>query len=903
MFLPTASYLADRRSSDLTLLHQLPAPSLLQLPAPIDWLRDCAGFPLAMSLAIDVYHKGCFVPNPFYYGNPDIESVTGVEVSNMEFKEFMTYLRSLIRNKCRDVYYCLQNRALVDGLRELRDEDDYVRFMDAGFSNDCKINIYIDDYHEPVLEWIDEEKADEGDIDSETCDDDVDSVMSDDVSLDLEADEEDIQWPKSVDPFLSNKNLIPDEVVEEDEVVSKVHKIPIHDPDQKWDTMKPVLGMRFSDRNELKHMLTNYAVVNGYALWYEMNESSRLLVRCSKTEVGKPSCPFRLWATPMSMEDSFQIKSLVDDHNCCRQQNLGALVTYKWIGKMLLNDILERPRFSYRKMKEEVRKRFGLKVSVGQCRNAKYFGQDEISGSLASHYEKLWSYGAELLRTNPGSSILIGTNQLPDQTTYFKRMYICLKGVKDGWIEGCRRVIGIDGCFLKGICRGELLSAVGRDANNQMYPLAWAVVAVENKETWKWFLDNLLEDIKMGDGTGLTIISDQHKGLVEAVKERAPSCEHRQCARHIFANFKKKGFTGVEHRRLFWRAAKATTEPSFSSYMREICAMSVEAYDHLIERDPNTWCRAFFEPERCCDAVENGISESFNASIVEARKKPIITMLEEIRVYVMERMYNQKVKGNKWDLEICPSIRKKIETMKEQQRYWDVIPSGDQQYEVKFSHEVYAVHLEHHTCGCRSWQLTGIPCVHAVAAILFLNDNPEDYVAVWYTTSMFGSCYRYPIKPINGPDMWPTVDCNPILPPRRRRMPGRPKVNRRKCPTEKVGKHSVTKKGTSIPRCGICHQEGHNKRRCPLLNQANAHVDEEPVAVGNEEPEAVADDANDHVYEEQVYDEHMVTTNGSGGFVANKRRLPSQRITKLKLKKRVATKDGSGESHENPLNL
>ncbi|KAL4578192.1 hypothetical protein LXL04_014312 [Taraxacum kok-saghyz] len=47
-----------------------------------------------MSLAIDVYHKGCFVPNPFYYANPDKESVTGVEVSNMEFKEFMTYLRS-----------------------------------------------------------------------------------------------------------------------------------------------------------------------------------------------------------------------------------------------------------------------------------------------------------------------------------------------------------------------------------------------------------------------------------------------------------------------------------------------------------------------------------------------------------------------------------------------------------------------------------------------------------------------------------------------------------------------------------------------------------------------------------------------------------------------------------------
>ncbi|KAI3497044.1 hypothetical protein L1887_39425 [Cichorium endivia] len=77
---------------------------------------------------------------------------------------------------------------------------------------------------------------------------------------------------------------------------------------------------------------------------------------------------------------------------------------------------------------------------------------------------------------------------------------------------------------------GELLSAVGRDANNQMYPIAWAVVAVENKHTWKWFLDLLLDDIDMGEGRGLTLISDQHKGLIEAVKERVPEAEHRQCS-------------------------------------------------------------------------------------------------------------------------------------------------------------------------------------------------------------------------------------------------------------------------------------------------------------------------------------------------------------------------------------
>lgn len=63
---------------------------------------------------------------------------------------------------------------------------------------------------------------------------------------------------------------------------------------------------------------------------------------------------------------------------------------------------------------------------------------------------------------------------------YFKRFYICFKGVKEGWLQGCRRIIGLDGCFLKHTCRGKLLTAMGRDANNQMYLIAWAVVRVEN---------------------------------------------------------------------------------------------------------------------------------------------------------------------------------------------------------------------------------------------------------------------------------------------------------------------------------------------------------------------------------------------------------------------------------------
>ena len=70
----------------------------------------------------------------------------------------------------------------------------------------------------------------------------------------------------------------------------------------------------------------------------------------------------------------------------------------------------------------------------------------------------------------------------------------------------------MDGCFLKGKYGGELLSVVGRDANDQLLPLAYAVVEVENKETWTWFLELLISDLGGIDVCRtMTFMSDQQK--------------------------------------------------------------------------------------------------------------------------------------------------------------------------------------------------------------------------------------------------------------------------------------------------------------------------------------------------------------------------------------------------------
>jgi len=57
----------------------------------------------------------------------------------------------------------------------------------------------------------------------------------------------------------------------------------------------------------------------------------------------------------------------------------------------------------------------------------------------------------------------------------FRFLYICPGPLKKGFLDGCRRVISLDVCFLKGPWNGQIFVTVGGDANNQMYPIAWGV--------------------------------------------------------------------------------------------------------------------------------------------------------------------------------------------------------------------------------------------------------------------------------------------------------------------------------------------------------------------------------------------------------------------------------------------
>ncbi|GJX66977.1 pentatricopeptide repeat-containing protein [Tanacetum coccineum] len=443
----------------------------------------------------------------------------------------------------------------------------------------------------------------------------------------------------------------------------------------------------------------------------------------------------------MITENSFQVFSLNGEHTCTRDFKFGTLVNYKWIGKHFGNKIRMNPDIKLHEIVDMVMKKYKCIVSPSQCRRAKRWALNEGENTMVDHYGYIRSYAKAILESNNGSTIRVGRDGR--------------KGV-----EGLLLWMDV---FLKKPNVVEIMTAIGRDRNNHIFPIAWAMVNVENKDNWSWFWELLGEDLELPTGNGLTFMSNKHKGLIEVVKDVMPHAEHRQCARHVYDSFRKH-YSGVEFRNLFWAASKASYPGLFNKIMDKIKRANPNAYQYLLNKDLKTWSRAYFHIGTNCEAVENGFSKCFNVDLLRVRNKPLITMLEAMRVIVMERMNTLRRMLDKWTYDICPNIQKRLELVKDQQRMW---------------------------------QLSGLPYSHAIAVIFKLNRRVEEYVPDCFRKRMFHDAYHQYLTPVGGMSFWP--DCSKmskVLPPKPKKMPGRPRKKR-------IRAYHETKYPNKISRPGV----------------------------------------------------------------------------------------------------
>nr|GEZ66680.1 leucine-rich repeat-containing protein [Tanacetum cinerariifolium] len=135
--------------------------------------------------------------------------------------------------------------------------------------------------------------------------------------------------------------------------------------------------------------------------------------------------------------------------------------------------------------------------------------------------------------------------------------------------------------------------------------------------------------------------------------------------------------------------------------------------------------------DRRCAAFENRISESFNRLILGPKMKSIITMLEEIRLYDVQRIVEINKLAFSLEDTITSSIRKRLEILKKKQREWIVFSSGFHELEVRKGDQSYGVSLQHKVCQCRIWELSGTPCVHVVAAYMHVGSDLDAGFSYW----------------------------------------------------------------------------------------------------------------------------------------------------------------------------
>ena len=140
-----------------------------------------------------------------------------------------------------------------------------------------------------------------------------------------------------------------------------------------------------------------------------------------------------------------------------------------------------------------------------------------------------------------------------------------------------------------------------------------------------------------------------------------PRCERRMCARHVYARF-GKSFPNEDLKLQFWKCARTCNEFELRAELDTLKGLNEATYDLLMEkREVKTWSLAYALETSKCDVIDNNMCETFNGLIVEARFKPIISMLEEIRVYVMRRLVKNKLAANSWKREIGARIITKLE--------------------------------------------------------------------------------------------------------------------------------------------------------------------------------------------------------------------------------------------------
>lgn len=570
-----------------------------------------------------------------------------------------------------------------------------------------------------------------------------------------------------------------------------------------------VVGQEFPDVKSCRRALRDTAIALHFEMQTIKSDKTRFTAKCASD-----GCPWRIHAAKLPGVPTFTIRTIHEAHTCGGIAHLGhQQASVQWVANSVEQRLRENPNYKPKEILEEIHRVHGITLSYKQAWRGKERIMAAMRGSFEEGYRLLPQYCDQVKRTNPGSIASVYGNPTDN---CFQRLFISFQASIYGFLNACRPLLGLDRTFLKSKYLGTLLFATGFDGDGALFPLAFGVVDEENDENWMWFLSELhnLLEVNTENMPRLTILSDRQKGIVDGVEANFPTAFHGFCMRHLSDSFRKE-FNNTMLVNLLWEAAHALTVIEFEAKILEIEEISQDAAYWIRRIPPRLWATAYFEGTRFGHLTAN-IVESLNTWILEASGLPIIQMMECIRRQLMTWFNERRETSMQWTSILVPSAERRVAEALERARTYQVLRANEAEFEV-ISHEgTNIVDIRNRCCLCRGWQLYGLPCAHAVAALLSCRQNVHRFTESCFTVATYRKTYSQTIHPIPDKTLWKELsegDPNGsksveilINPPKSLRPPGRPRKKRVRAEDRGRVKRVV--------HCSRCNQTGHFRTTC-----------------------------------------------------------------------------------------
>ena len=281
---------------------------------------------------------------------------------------------------------------------------------------------------------------------------------------------------------------------------------PLSDDDQEeaerpfTDRVQPddllALHKTFNNADEFKYALLRYSLKTEYDIKMFKSSSNRLWAKC--TQHIEEKCPWMVYCSFQKSKSKLVISTFRNEHVCVRS-GYTKLLKSGTISQLYEERLRVNPKIKSQEMVDEIKREYNMIVTVHQCRRAKKLLRTKRRASHESHFARILDYQEEIHTSNDGSTMEIETipGPIPGGLQRFYRLYVCFEASKSSWRQSCRPIIGLDAAFMKWDIKGQMLAAVGRDGDNRIFPIAWAVVEVEDIDNWMWFVRLLKKDLSL----------------------------------------------------------------------------------------------------------------------------------------------------------------------------------------------------------------------------------------------------------------------------------------------------------------------------------------------------------------------------------------------------------------------